>query len=169
MRSEIQWPGDAIAAPFCRAYGREDAYFDSIGARSWNRTYDPSDRAGADPAPVVLIDGFVLSAAALRPEFFPPVGEPAHHRNLGRDRLDDRHADTALTDFGWRRPWITSISSIFAELRSRMLRGREIRRIRAAWQTIDDRTLRDIGISRHEIDYGGAARHARGDDTGRAL
>jgi uncharacterized protein YjiS (DUF1127 family) len=34
-----------------------------------------------------------------------------------------------------------------------MLREREIRHISAAWDRIDDRTLRDIGISRYEIDY----------------
>jgi uncharacterized protein YjiS (DUF1127 family) len=42
---------------------------------------------------------------------------------------------------------------------SRMLRGREIRRIRASWEAIDDRTLKDIGISRYEIEYARDPRH----------
>jgi uncharacterized protein YjiS (DUF1127 family) len=39
-----------------------------------------------------------------------------------------------------------------------MRREREIGRIRAAWETIDDRTLKDIGISRYEIEYARGAR-----------
>jgi uncharacterized protein YjiS (DUF1127 family) len=50
---------------------------------------------------------------------------------------------------GWGR-WIGLITSIVAELWLRMAREREIRRMRKAWTTIDDRTLRDIGISRWE-------------------
>jgi uncharacterized protein YjiS (DUF1127 family) len=40
-----------------------------------------------------------------------------------------------------------------------MLREREIRRVAAAWEMIDDRTLKDIGIIRCEIEYGRNARH----------
>jgi uncharacterized protein YjiS (DUF1127 family) len=36
---------------------------------------------------------------------------------------------------------------------SRESRKREFARIRAAWKTIDDRMLRDIGVSRYEIEY----------------
>jgi uncharacterized protein YjiS (DUF1127 family) len=57
------------------------------------------------------------------------------------------------------RAWITSISSVVAELWSKMRRDREIRRIRAAWEMVDDRTLKDIGISRYEIQYGIDERH----------
>ena len=64
--------------------------------------------------------------------------------------------DTAVaapTKFeGWRRR-VGSIAAIVAGLWSRVLREREIRRIRAAWRTIDDRTLEDIGISRIEFQY----------------
>jgi len=58
---------------------------------------------------------------------------------------------------GWRR-WFGAIAAIVAGLWSRALREGEIRRIRAAWGTIDDRTLKDIGISRLEFEY---ARDAR--------
>jgi uncharacterized protein YjiS (DUF1127 family) len=67
-------------------------------------------------------------------------------------------ATAAPTRFGgWRRS-VVSIAAIVAGLWSRILREREIRRIRAAWRTIDDRTLQDIGISRIEFQY---ARYAR--------
>jgi hypothetical protein len=60
-------------------------------------------------------------------------------------------AIAAPTKFG--RRWVGSIAAIVAGLWSRVFRGREIRRIRAAWWTIDDRTLEDIGISRIELQY----------------
>jgi uncharacterized protein YjiS (DUF1127 family) len=67
-------------------------------------------------------------------------------------------AIAAPTKFtGWRR-WVGSTAAIVARLWSRVLRERELRRIRAAWRTIDDRTLEDIGISRIEFQY---ARYAR--------
>jgi uncharacterized protein YjiS (DUF1127 family) len=75
------------------------------------------------------------------------------------ERTEGRCAETATTDLaGWRAS-ITSIASVVAELWSRMLRGREIRRIRASWEAIDDRTLKDIGISRYEIEYARDPRH----------
>jgi uncharacterized protein YjiS (DUF1127 family) len=67
-------------------------------------------------------------------------------------------ATAAPTKFGgWRRR-VGSIAAIVAGLWPRVLRESEIRRIRAAWRTIDDRTLKDIGISRIEFEY---ARDAR--------
>ena len=52
-----------------------------------------------------------------------------------------------------RRRWIPLLFSIFGELRSRIHRGREIRRMNAAWAMVDDRTLNDIGTSRLEVEY----------------
>ena len=49
--------------------------------------------------------------------------------------------------------WISLLTKIVAELWLRMARKREIRRMRTAWATIDDRTLRDIGVSRWEMAY----------------
>ena len=62
-------------------------------------------------------------------------------------------ATAASTKFGGWRRWVGSIAAIVAGLWSRALREREIGRIRAAWRTIDDRTLEDIGISRIEFQY----------------
>ena len=67
-------------------------------------------------------------------------------------------AIAAPTKFGvWRRR-VGSIAAIAAGLWSRVLRERETHSIRAAWRTIDDRTLEDIGISRIEFEY---ARYGR--------
>ena len=64
-----------------------------------------------------------------------------------------RTATAAPTKFGgWRRR-VGSLAAIVAGLWSRVLRKRETRRIRAAWRTIDDRTLRDIGTSRIAFQY----------------
>lgn len=49
--------------------------------------------------------------------------------------------------------WVGLIGAIVAELRWRWARKREMRRMRTAWATIDDRTLRDIGVSRWEVAY----------------
>src|SRR5262249_43307068 len=66
---------------------------------------------------------------------------PAFARRVWRGR-----ATAAPAKFGvWRR-WAGSIAAIVAGLWLSVLREREIRRIRAAWRTIDDRTLKDIGI-----------------------
>jgi uncharacterized protein YjiS (DUF1127 family) len=51
------------------------------------------------------------------------------------------------------------IASILGGLSSRVLREREVGRSRAALYALDDWTLKDIGISRHEIDL--VARHGR--------
>jgi len=51
--------------------------------------------------------------------------------------------------FDTRRDGVDPVPTAFA----RALREREIGRIRAAWRTIDDRTLEDIGISRIEFQY----------------
>jgi uncharacterized protein YjiS (DUF1127 family) len=57
--------------------------------------------------------------------------------------------EIARTDFPSWGAWITSN---LAKLWSRLLREHESRRVREALAALDDRTLKDIGISRHEID-----------------
>jgi uncharacterized protein YjiS (DUF1127 family) len=49
--------------------------------------------------------------------------------------------------------WFNLMTAGLTELWSRMARQREMRRRRAAWATIDDRTLKDIGVSRWEVAY----------------
>ena len=72
-------------------------------------------------------------------------------------------AIAAPTKFGDLRRRVSSIATIVAASWSRVFREREIRRIRAAWRTIDDRTLKDVGISRVEFEY----RETRGHEADR--
>lgn len=58
-----------------------------------------------------------------------------------------------------RHRWIVLLTSVVGELRSRIHRGREIRRMNAAWAMVDDRTLNDIGTSRLDVEYAMDARH----------
>jgi len=68
----------------------------------------------------------------------------------------------------WGR-WIRLLTAIVAELWLRMARQREIRRMRTAWATIDDRTLRDIGVSRWEMAYAEVAQEGGGYESHSAL
>ena len=55
--------------------------------------------------------------------------------------------ETAGSDVAGPCTWIISITSFFAELWSRILRECEIRHISAAGERVDDRALKDLGIS----------------------
>jgi uncharacterized protein YjiS (DUF1127 family) len=138
MLFETEPPGDTIAAPICLTNDREDAL-------SRNRVDSHSDQADAEPTAVLLEDwrDTVIKPAA-------GCSAPSSQRQLPRA---GGNTDTAPADFARWRACINSIASIVAELWSRMRRERQIRRIGAAWGTIDDRTLKDIGISRYEIEY----------------
>jgi len=139
MLFEPEWPGDTIAAPICLTNDREDPL-------SRNRVDGHSDQVDAGPTAVLLEDwrDTVIKPAA-------GCSAPSSQRQLSRAGVN--------TDFARWRACINSIASIVAELWSRMRRERQIRRIAAAWATIDDRTLKDIGISRYEIEYGRDPRH----------
>ena len=185
MQLESQWPGDAIAAPFCPVDDREDGFFERPWDKSGNRV---DSRADADPTAAFqrsirhteparsssrpnsrgrwvtvvislvidhVIEGFALSATTLHPEFSLLASEQARgeHETGTRAYGPLAYLEIARGDVAGRRTWIFSITSFFAEIWSKMLREREIRHIRAAWDRIDNRTLRDIGISRYEIDY----------------
>ena len=82
--------------------------------------------------------------------FADRIGSPTDPRLNQGGEVPDR-CNLAKSP-NWRR-WIPLLSSIFGELRSRIHRGREIRRMNAAWAMVDDRTLNDIGTSRLEVEY----------------
>jgi uncharacterized protein YjiS (DUF1127 family) len=50
--------------------------------------------------------------------------------------------------------WMTRFVSLAATLTARVRRALRIRRAKAELAALDDRALKDIGIMRHEIDYG---------------
>ena len=107
MQLESQWPGDAIAAPFCPVDDREDGFFERPWDKSGNRV---DSRADADPTAAFqrsirhteparsssrpnsrgrwvtvvislvidhVIEGFALSATTLHPEFSLLASEQA--------------------------------------------------------------------------------------------
>jgi uncharacterized protein YjiS (DUF1127 family) len=76
---------------------------------------------------------------------------------LDQSGEDPDRRDLAKTPHG--RRWIGLLTSVVGKLRSRMHRRREIRRVNAAWAMVDDRTLKDIGISRLELEYAADVRH----------
>ena len=91
-----------------------------------------------------------------RPQQDDAIAAPIRHWFDQKERVE-----TAQTDFTDRAAWRSSIASILAKLWSRMRHHREIHRIKAAWETIDDRTIEDIGISRYEIEFARDARRWR--------
>lgn len=103
------------------------------------RSRDPMARmAEADISGFLPLSGLVRTAA-----------------DTIKPRKIDR-ATSGASDFStfWR--WVASIPR---KLRSGFLRARARARTRAEWEAMDDRTLRDIGVSRRQVDP--AARHPR--------
>ena len=72
-----------------------------------------------------------------------------------------RYAASDQADFADRRNWNISITSILAGLWSTIRHHQEMRRIEAAWETIDGRTLQDIGLSHYALERARDPRHWR--------
>ena len=93
-------------------------------------------------------------------EMFPGLGDrmrsPSDLRLNQSGEAPDRRD---LAKSPQRCRWISLLTSILGELRSRIQRRREIRRMNAAWAMVDDRTLNDIGTSRLEVEYAKDAGH----------
>jgi uncharacterized protein YjiS (DUF1127 family) len=77
------------------------------------------------------------------------IGDPDAPADMDR-------SDAGSPEFPTFGRWIASIPG---KLWSGFLHARARARARAEWETLDDRTLRDIGVSRHEIPR--AVRHPR--------
>src|SRR5215469_17826756 len=150
MWYERPWQGNAVPIPVGDWSDREDEVFEGFGGRSWDKT-DSRERSDASPA-----------AVKERVRYLEPV-RAAHlaHRVATQERVVAERCETEQTDFTDRPTWNISIASILAGLWSRIRRHRELRRIKAAWGMIDDRTLDDIGVSRYQIEYPRNARHRR--------
>jgi uncharacterized protein YjiS (DUF1127 family) len=142
--------------------------------------WGPSNGAALSLVLAHVVEGFALSAAAMHPEFLSLASEQASRADLAPPRrdVDGRHpirmsrsrrkcrsiprsrtpetparVETARADFiGWRK-WITPIKSVLTGLWPRKHHARKVAHIRADWESLDDRTLNDIGISRSEIEY----------------
>jgi uncharacterized protein YjiS (DUF1127 family) len=102
----------------------------------------------------------VLVADDREDEIFPGLDDGTRNPTDLRPSQSGETTDRCdLAKSPHRRRWISLLISILGELRSRMHRRREIRRISAAWALVDDRMLNDLGISRLEIEYAMEARH----------
>jgi uncharacterized protein YjiS (DUF1127 family) len=125
------------------------------------RTWRRASAAAMSWTMAQIIEGFARSAAAVHPEFICLPSEHVSRGNPAEDPPCGRHAgDRRLSPpFRQRGGPIAWATSLLAKLWSRVLRAREIRRMRAGWETFDDRMLNDIGVSRCEIDL--IMRHGR--------
>jgi uncharacterized protein YjiS (DUF1127 family) len=85
--------------------------------------------------------------------FGDAIAAPTCHQRRDSKILESISSETLRTDHAsWYR-WMGMITPMLVRLWSRVSRKREFARIRAAWETIDDRMLRDVGVSRYEIEY----------------
>jgi uncharacterized protein YjiS (DUF1127 family) len=109
--------------------------------------------------------GDAIAAAVLVPddpedEMFTGFGDrmrsPIGLRLNQSHQAPDSRASAKTPD---ERRWIVLLTLVVGRLRSRMHRRREIRRVNAAWAMVNDRTLKDIGISRLEVEYAADVRH----------
>jgi uncharacterized protein YjiS (DUF1127 family) len=149
MRYERTRQSDAITAPIHPWFDREDGNFEGFGGQSWDQVDGRSNRTNAGRA--------AAKEAISHPQ--PVRAAYPGDRGQAKDGSAARHAENEHTNFLHQATWSTPITSILAGLWSKILRQRETRRIKAAWEMIDDRTLRDIGISRNEIERARGARH----------
>jgi uncharacterized protein YjiS (DUF1127 family) len=84
--------------------------------------------AGVGRILAAVLDGFAAAGKAMHPSFAPA-----------------RETDPTAQEGA---PPAASLRGLWSE----MSRNWQDRRTRAAWEVLDDRTLRDIGISRYEIE-----------------
>jgi uncharacterized protein YjiS (DUF1127 family) len=143
MRYERPWHGDAVATPVCGWLALEDGSFEGLRGGWWDQVEYRADRSDAD-----------LAAVKERIRHLEPV-RATHpgHRSPAQDSAVAERAATKQTDFTDRPKWGISVISILTALWSRIRRHHEIHRMKAAWETVDDRILEDIGVSRNEIEY----------------
>lgn len=118
-----------------------------------------------------VLEGFALCAIAHSGFVCPPSERPVPDRvpdnatqisrllrrpDADQPAMDGAIEADAVASFETARAILpnrgTRAMALLAGLWSSALRRREIMRMRAAWQILDDRTLKDIGLSRHEAD-----------------
>ena len=72
---------------------------------------------------------------------------------------DIRPDQSPVAKSTYPRGLVVMLTSILGGLGSRIRRRRELRRISAAWAMVDERLLKDIGISRLEVEHARDTRH----------
>lgn len=167
-RPRLGWP----ATPDRSARGEEPVP-QSHGPSTWRRAI----AAAMSRTTAALVDGFALSAAAVHSEFTwlptAQVGYDDPAEELAREGRAETHKPLPLSPPGqssaWGdvKPddlarsgsegtalpsWRVRAASLPAKLWSSVRRRARIRQMRVGWDATDDHTLRDIGVSRYEID-----------------
>jgi hypothetical protein len=151
MRYERPWQGDAIATPVCARLDREDGMFDGLGGWPGLQVDRHAQRLDAEPGELKERVGPWEPVAA---------GHPGHG-DVPQDFPVAEPADAARNDAAGRPGWGIAITSMLGALWSSIHRRREMHRIEADWAMIDNRTLRDIGASRYELELVRDARQWR--------
>jgi uncharacterized protein YjiS (DUF1127 family) len=121
-------------------------------------------------------EGFALHVTSLHPEIFwthrddddhafkqSQFEQPQRRQTVMRPSFE-RDDPTALMSMGTVPPWGSSrgsggLFSLPARLWSKLLEANEQRRATAALEALDDRTLKDMGLSRNEIHH--VVKHGR--------
>jgi uncharacterized protein YjiS (DUF1127 family) len=121
-------------------------------------------------------EGFALHVTGLHPEIFwthhenedhaveqSQVEQPQRRQAVMRPSFE-RDDPTSLMSLGTVPPWGSSrwsagLFSLPAKLWSKLLEANEQRRATAALEALDDRTLKDMGLSRNEIHH--VVKHGR--------
>ena len=150
-------PGDPRA-------GRSDAGRWDVGR--WQRSIGAAISSVMD----CCVEGFALHVTSLHPEIFlsprdkeahaleqPQLEQPQRRQALMKSSFE-RDDATSLMSLGTVPPWGSSrwswwLFSLPARLWSRLAEAQQHRRSTAALEALDDRTLKDLGLTRNEIHH----------------
>ena len=146
MRFNSLPPGYPVTASICGADKFEDTCLRGLSGESWNRV---AERVHQNDTALVVKEwrGTV-----------PKLASNSERRARSAGVQLPVSEDVTPADFSGWRARITSVAAIVVELWSRMRRQHEFRRLSSGWERVDLRTLKDIGVSRYEVEY---ARNAR--------
>ena len=122
-----------------------------------------------------LVTGFAFAAIAISPEFYFAIAADAERRSATADLRSGRWPSAGRAAAGaftprhslapsrrhWLLAWVRSLAELPRIVGARLRRRWELRRLCSAWDMVDDRMLKDIGLSRHAITQLGGERHWR--------
>ena len=121
-----------------------------------------------------VVTGLAYAAIAISPEFYFAIAEdakrsgataelPSCEPSIGRVAAGvfTAHHSFEPNQQHWHLALVRSLAELPRVFGARIRRRRELRRLCSAWDMVDDRMLKDIGLSRHAITQLGSERHWR--------